>query len=250
MPKLAGMLLRHPISTLFFTYSFFAQVFLVLLRRLLLPHFPAYQDIRIQINRAYLSSSAIAFPDLVHRLPVVSCPETRARKVGTGWTGYIVPGQASLPKTRRDEEDRSQMVALYAHGGGYARGEARMYLNYMERWIKVAAEHDLRLVFLSVEYRKQHRTLTRDDTYIAPTNSFIHTTAPSGTEGRVPPSISVSAGRGRPVQANCIHGRFCWRCVPTTHWPRTHSLTIQRSRRSYRYLCNRAGASNIAPASM
>lgn len=189
MPRLIGMLLRHPISALYFSYSFFVQVLLVLLRRLLLPHFPIFQTLRIQIHRAYLSSSALTFPDLVHRLPVVNCPEARARKVGTaGWTGYVVPGQARLPERLTDVNGPSQMVVLYAHGGGYARGEARMYLNYMERWIKVAAKHDLRLMFLSVEYRKFCCPLNRA-VLINVFYSLIHTETPPCTEGRVSASI-------------------------------------------------------------
>jgi acetyl esterase/lipase len=45
-------------------------------------------------------------------------------------------------------------VVLYAHGGGYARGEAKMYINYMERWVKAATLENLDMVFLSVEYRR------------------------------------------------------------------------------------------------
>ncbi|KAF4996271.1 hypothetical protein FDECE_12515 [Fusarium decemcellulare] len=48
---------------------------------------------------------------------------------------------------------QKRCVALYAHGGGYARGEANMYVDYMERWVAVAKESGLDLVFLSVEYR-------------------------------------------------------------------------------------------------
>ena len=49
-------------------------------------------------------------------------------------------------------------VVLYGHGGGYARGEARMYVPYMKRWVEVAEEKGLQIVFLSIEYR---RSLTR-----------------------------------------------------------------------------------------
>lgn len=50
-------------------------------------------------------------------------------------------------------DDPSSCLVLYAHGGGYARGEARMYLNYMERWQREAEKVGLELTFLSVEYR-------------------------------------------------------------------------------------------------
>ncbi|KAK5400811.1 hypothetical protein LTR06_011232 [Exophiala xenobiotica] len=51
-----------------------------------------------------------------------------------------------------DKSHDMQCVAVYAHGGGYARGEARMYIRYMERWVRVAAEAGIHLTFVSVEY--------------------------------------------------------------------------------------------------
>lgn len=127
MANLAMLMLRNPLQSLYFSYSFLAQILLILLRRLLLPHFPVYQSIRLQVHRAYLASSALTFPNLVHRLPIVSCPQDVARQVGTGWTGYVIPGQKELVKGSASGEYEKRCVVLYAHGGGYLRGEARMY---------------------------------------------------------------------------------------------------------------------------
>lgn len=153
MANLLVLLLRNPLRTARFSYSFLAQVLLILLRRILLPHMPYYQSIRQQIQRAYLVSCSLSLPDLVHRLPITSCPDSRAKRVGSGWTGYLIPGTKSLKELSLNTSQNSRCLAIYAHGGGYARGEARMYRNYMERWIQVAAKSDLDLVFLSVEYR-------------------------------------------------------------------------------------------------
>ena len=68
--------------------------------------------------------------------------------------GYVVPGSKSFKEMRSETPEGRNCVVLYAHGGGYARGEARMYLNYMERWIRVAAKAGLNLCFISVEYRE------------------------------------------------------------------------------------------------
>jgi len=154
MARILTLVLRNPLRTIRFSYAFIVQIILILLRRILLPHFPQYQSWRIQLQRAYLSSTSVHFPDLVHRLPVTSCPERRARRVGSGWTGYIVPGSKSVKELSLDSSENHACVAIYAHGGGYARGEARMYLNYMERWIRVAARAGLDLSFLTVEYRE------------------------------------------------------------------------------------------------
>lgn len=156
MVHLTALILCNPLKTLRFTYTFIAQVILVLLKHILLPYFPVYQSLRTQLQRAYLASSALHFPAIVHRLPVTHCPSSRARKVGSGWTGYLVPGTRPVSDLSRDRLccDRKVCIALYAHGGGYAWGEARQYLNYMERWIDIASKMGIDLTFLSVEYRK------------------------------------------------------------------------------------------------
>lgn len=154
MANLFVVLLRHPLQALLFTHSFLSQIILVLLRRLLLPHFPVYQSLRLQIQRAYLSSAAWTFPDLTHRLPVGYLPANRARRVNPHIPAYLIPGTQTLGEFSDRKSDRQKCVALFAHGGGYARGEARMYVNYMDRWVRFAAEAKLDLVFLSVEYRE------------------------------------------------------------------------------------------------
>ncbi|KAL2831018.1 alpha/beta-hydrolase [Aspergillus pseudoustus] len=150
MVHLARIIAGHPLQFLKFCYSFLTQSLLDLAERIFLPHYPVYQSLRTRIARAYLAAAAIHLPDIVHRLPVTACPSGRARKVGDAhWKGYVVPGSHTL----QEQESRGKLVvALYAHGGGYVRGEARQYLNYMERWISVAVNRGIDLVFLSVEY--------------------------------------------------------------------------------------------------
>lgn len=154
MVQLAVLLLTNPVKSLAFAYSFVAHSLVIVSRRFLLPHYPVYQSLRIQFQRAYLAAASITIPEIVHRLPITNCPEECARKVGSGWTGYIIPGHRRLSDFSIDSStSRQKCVAVYAHGGGYARGEARQYINYMERWIEVASQACIDLVFLSVEYR-------------------------------------------------------------------------------------------------
>lgn len=153
--RLLLLLLRHPFAAAKFTYTWLAQSLLVLLRQTLLPHVPSYQSLRLQLQRAYLSSASITFPDVTHRLPVGAVSEARAKHIrGLGFDAYLIPGARSDLLNQRPENGRRRCIALYAHGGGYARGEAKMYLNYMERWVGVAAAEGIELAFLSVEYRK------------------------------------------------------------------------------------------------
>lgn len=153
MANLLLLLLRHPLRSLIFTHSFFSQILLAILRRLLLPHFPSHQSLRLQIQRAYLAAASLTFPDLTHRLPVGNLPPNRARKVGDS-PAYLIPGSRQLSDFASPKDGTQACVALFAHGGGYVRGEARMYANYMERWVRGAAQAKLDLVFLSVEYRE------------------------------------------------------------------------------------------------
>lgn len=153
MANLWWLLLSHPLRTLLFSHSFLSQILLALLRRLLLPHFPSHQSLRLQLQRAYLSSASLTFPDLTHRLPVGFVSANRARKLDNV-PAYLVPGSRVLSDFGGPKRENRRCVVLFAHGGGYARGEARMYLNYMERWVRAAAQAGLDLVFLTVEYRE------------------------------------------------------------------------------------------------
>lgn len=151
MVHLARLIARNPLQFLKFCYSFITQCILDVAERVVLPHYPTYQTLRIRFTRAYLAAAALHLPDIVHRLPVTNCPSSRARRVSdTSWTGYVIPGTRNL--ARLPDGDRFAVV-LYAHGGGYVRGEARQYINYMERWIRLARERGIDLVFVSVEYR-------------------------------------------------------------------------------------------------
>lgn len=156
MASLVLLLLRQPLKTIQFIYSFTVLLLLAVLRRLLLPHFPSYQSLRIQIHRAFLSATSTTFPDLARRLPVGDLPQARAKKIQHEHVAYLIPGEVELPSfsSTQSEQRESRCIALYAHGGGYARGEARMYVDYMERWVKVAKNAGLNLLFVSVEYRK------------------------------------------------------------------------------------------------
>jgi hypothetical protein len=150
MVKLWKLLLQNPFRSCRFLYAFGTQILLIGLKAILLPTLPRYQSVRLQLHRAYWSSSSYYFPEIIHRLPVTNCPEALARRVGSTFTGYVIPGTVDLAVS---SGDKRRCVVVYAHGGGYARGEARMYLNYMDRWVKGAAEAGLEIVFLSVEYR-------------------------------------------------------------------------------------------------
>ena len=151
---LTHLLLQHPVEAVIFSYTFAAQSFIVLLKRTLLPHISQYQSVRIQLHRAYLSACSATFPDLTHRLPVGPVPDHKARQVGTDFTGYIIPGYKDFKTPTAAHQGHGLCAILYAHGGGYARGEAKMYINYMERWEREAAKIGLDIVFLSVEYRE------------------------------------------------------------------------------------------------
>lgn len=150
------LLLRNPVSTLRFLYTWSALSAIVILKRILVPHISQYQSIRIQLQRAYLLSCSSTFPDLTHRLPVGQVSQARATQISTTeFNGYIIPGsQSPVLEGLAKSSHQTQCVALYAHGGGYARGEAKMYMNYMERWVRKARESGLDLAFLSVEYRR------------------------------------------------------------------------------------------------
>lgn len=137
-----------------FIYTFIAQILLIALRRVLLPHFPVYQTTRVQLQRAFMSSCSVAFPDLCWALPVGPVSETKARSISPDAPAYIIPGAKTLKVLAARQSSSSHCVIIYAHGGGYARGEARMYIRYMERWVSCAAAKGLDLTFISVEYRK------------------------------------------------------------------------------------------------
>jgi hypothetical protein len=115
---------------------------------------PVYQSLRTQFHRAYLSSAQL-LPELVHRLPVGRVPESKAKEIKSDIHAYFIPGNKfSLLAQLAETSNPAKCVVLYAHGGGYARGEAKMYMRYMERWERVAKQSGLDLVFLSVEYRE------------------------------------------------------------------------------------------------
>lgn len=157
MAKLYMLLLSNPVKSLLVLYTFCAQAFLVLLRHAVLAHIPQYQPLRIQLQRCYLSACSLHFPDLTHRLPTDEVHVTKARFVDKkAFKAYVIPGTVSPRHSFAKDRtlDRPGAVIIYAHGGGYARGEAKMYLNYFNRWVSVAAEKGIDIVFVSVEYRQ------------------------------------------------------------------------------------------------
>lgn len=183
MVHLASLIARNPLQFLKFCYTFTTQCALDVAERLILPHCPTYQTLRIRFTRAYLAAAALHLPDIVHRLPVTNCPSSRARLVSNAnWTGYVIPGTRDLAQL---PAGGTFAVVLYAHGGGYVRGEARQYLNYMERWIRVARQREINLVFVSVEYRTYptsvgcsflltHIALSPEASHPAQRDSFVH----------------------------------------------------------------------------
>ncbi|EME82840.1 uncharacterized protein MYCFIDRAFT_196288 [Pseudocercospora fijiensis CIRAD86] len=141
----------NPLQTIRFTYTFVIQASLVVLKRVLLPHVPSYQSFRLQLQRAYLSSCSLTFPNLTWRLPIGDLPEHKAKRldVGSSVMLYAIPGWTW--EKRRCGIGKN-IIALYAHGGAYARGEAKMYIESMERWERAATERGWGLTFVSVEY--------------------------------------------------------------------------------------------------
>lgn len=159
---LLRLIVGNPLKSLKFLYTWTTTSFLVVLKCLLLPHYPVYQNLRTLLQRAYLSSTAVAFPDLVHRLPVGKLLDSEARYLMSpsgDFESYLIPGtkNAILRDLSSHDSLQNKCIVLYAHGGGYARGEAKMYLKYMNRWERVAMAADLDLVFLSIEYRQWHQ---------------------------------------------------------------------------------------------
>ncbi|OQU94469.1 hypothetical protein CLAIMM_00823 [Cladophialophora immunda] len=115
-----------------------------------------------------MGSASLTFPDLTHRLPVGKLSLHRARKIEGSIPAYLIPGSRELAEFVVPIPKRQQCVVIYAHGGGYARGEARMYINYMERWIREASKANLDLLFVSVEY-----PLSVNETHPAQKNAFL-----------------------------------------------------------------------------
>jgi len=150
MWRLLEVLAQNPLGSLKALYTCTCQTLLICLGFCLLPGLPRYQTLRQQIHKAYWASCSTYYSNIIHRLPVTRCPEERARRIGSTWTSYVIPGTAKLNSSMNDN---GNVVILYAHGGGYARGEARMYLNYMERWQREASKVGLQITFVSVEYR-------------------------------------------------------------------------------------------------
>jgi hypothetical protein len=152
------MLLRAPLTTICFTYTFSVLSVIELSKRLFLSWLPVYQPLRIRLYRAYWAACNAHYPELIHRLPVRD-DEVKARLVHEpDFKAYIIPGTESLADTSTTTDASNVCIALYAHGGGYARGEARMYIRYMERWRNAAQRRGIKLVFFSVEYRTQDRS--------------------------------------------------------------------------------------------
>lgn len=165
MANLFVLFAKAPLQTLVFIYYFTAQLLLLCLKRVLLPQLHTYQSFRTQIHRAYLSSAGL-YPDLLHGLPV-NCSTEDARKIASdSCSAYVIPGTSILPTSGQQSFPFRKVVILYAHGGGYAWGEARMYIHHMKRWVARARQDRLDLVFVSVEYRKVNRTSLSN----APTN--------------------------------------------------------------------------------
>ncbi|KAH7064051.1 Alpha/Beta hydrolase protein [Paraphoma chrysanthemicola] len=145
------LMLQQPTQAANFIYCFVTQLLLVVLHRILLPHYPRYQSLRIEAQKAYLSSTALHFPQFTHRLPADYSERLATPIAGKGWHGYTISGES--PRSIKDAANPKLLtIVLYAHGGGYARGEARMYLWYFKRWIAVAKSKGLEVMFLSVEY--------------------------------------------------------------------------------------------------
>ncbi|CZT14615.1 uncharacterized protein RCC_12209 [Ramularia collo-cygni] len=167
-PSHVKMILASPRQFIVLVYAFTIRLILILASRLLLPPTPRYQSLRIEIQRAFQTSASLHFRTFTHRLPA-EYPPSDARPVsGRGFAGYLVPGQKLHSVEDLGNSPKNAKVVLYAHGGGYAIGVARMYVPYMKRWANLAKERGIELVFLSVEY-----TLSTEAPHPRQRNEFI-----------------------------------------------------------------------------
>jgi acetyl esterase/lipase len=65
----------------------------------------------------------------------------------------VVPPETKLENLATDNAHRA-VVLLYAHGGGYLFGEPLMYLDSYKRWVREAEANGIRLIVVSVDYRR------------------------------------------------------------------------------------------------
>lgn len=152
------MILASPVEFIVFAYAFCIRITLIVASRLLLPPHSRYQSLRTEVQRAFQTSASLHFREFTHRLPAEYPPRDARLVTGKGFKGYLIPGDDTA--ALKNASNSNGRVVLFAHGGGYAIGTARMYVPYMKRWVDLARKRGVNLVFLSVEYSKITITIT------------------------------------------------------------------------------------------
>lgn len=214
MPSKLALAIQHPIQAVVFFYGFLVRVLIVLGSRILLPNAPRYQSLRTELQRAYLTSTSLNFPDLTFCLPA-AYPESQAFPIqGSGWKGWLIPGgKDALSTLERAAKQDDHRVVIYAHGGGYARGTARMYTPYMHRWAGGATGHGIKLIFLSLEYSKTlNDGQSRSILLTCQLRSSEYASASSKATAGVSCSVQIPTANGYPTIQDLVHGRLSrWR---------------------------------------
>jgi hypothetical protein len=131
---------------------------IAILQRLLFPLACHPISFHTEIFRCYLGASLSCFVELIFSAPPgLSTDDFEDIKLNDV-PAVLVPPGTRLDNLPSGETDRT-VVLLYAHGGGYLFGEPLMYIDAYKRWIKEAEANDIRLIVISVDYR---RSLKKD----------------------------------------------------------------------------------------
>ncbi len=147
------LVLRNPWKFLNFSWTILRYLFLALLDRLLFPFVCRPISFRTEIFRCYLGASLSCFLELIFSAPPgLSADDFEAIRLNNV-PAVLVPPGTRLESLATADTDRT-VVLLYAHGGGYLFGEPLMYIDAYKRWISEAEANGIRLIVVSVDYRR------------------------------------------------------------------------------------------------
>ncbi|KAH8754663.1 Alpha/Beta hydrolase protein [Hyaloscypha sp. PMI_1271] len=145
------LILRHPWKFLKFSWAYLRYLLLALADRLLFPFACRPISLHTETARCYLGASLSCFVELIFSAPPGLGPDDFEAVKLKGVPAVLVPPGKKLETLSRQTE--RTVVLLYAHGGGYAFGEALMYIDAYKRWIREAEANGLCLIIVSVDYR-------------------------------------------------------------------------------------------------
>jgi len=151
------MVLRHPWKFLLFLWTFLRCLFLALVDRLLFPFACRPISFHMEITRCYLAASLACFLELLFSAPPGLGAEDSQPVKLNNVPAVVVPPEARLESLTTAHTDPT-VVLLYAHGGGYLFGEPLMYLASYKRWVRQAEANGVRLIIVSVDYRRFQET--------------------------------------------------------------------------------------------